>query len=79
MVGQHLMLFENSVESRLGGQINTLVRKLGYDLVGRKIPKRRTIRYIKYLLPFQLAELVRRCCRRTLAVGLDRRVVGANG
>ena len=60
------MLFENAIESRLGGQINPLVRKLGYDLLGRKIPVRRTIGYIEYLLPFLLAELVRRGCRRTL-------------
>jgi len=34
-MSQHLMLFENTVESRFRGQINTLVRKLGYDLFRR--------------------------------------------
>jgi len=67
-VGQHLMLFENPVESRFRGQINTLVGKLGYDLLGRKIPERRTVGYVQYLLPLIFAELICWCFLRPLAL-----------
>ena len=62
------MLFENSVESRFRGQVNIQVGQFGHDLFGRKIPERHTVADIQDLLPFLLAQLVCRCCRRALAL-----------
>jgi hypothetical protein len=59
-MGHHFLLFENPVKARFAGQVNTLIRQLGNDLVGRQIPERRAVGDRKNMLFLLIAEFIGR-------------------